>query len=434
MATRRMTRTSSNAGLSLRSGRNQNTTKVCGVTKFINPPVKRTRSKTDINPEPQQKRRAVFGDITNKNKEATKPLKKLLKDTKPTLTKNAKVTRSTSKPKTTTSAVCAPASTNTVSAPVQDEPLIIELTQALDLTEKNKSPPEEKVEEPTENVEPEKKPEEDIDFDAFDKEHADQPFWEAEYAKDIFKYYKEQEPRFDVPDYMNTVQTDVTPEMRAILMDWLVEVQTNFELHHETLYLAAKLVDIYLSKIRIRRTILQLVGTAALFIACKYDERILPPCEDFLYVCDNAYSMEKLFDMERKLFVAVGFHLGIPLSYRFLRRYCKVAGISTKTMTLARYILELTLLEYPFCYQRESLKAAGCLWLALRMEHMEWNAMLTHHSGYTDEEAKEMAKKLNQMLLTPHFNPANEIYNKYSHEVFLSVAHIPKLSMDQLEG
>lgn len=70
---------------------------------------------------------------------------------------------------------------------------------------------------------------------------------------------------------MNTVQTDVTPEMRAILMDWLVEVQTNFELHHETLYLAAKLVDIYLSKIRIRRTILQLVGTAALFIACKYD-------------------------------------------------------------------------------------------------------------------------------------------------------------------
>lgn len=33
----------------------------------------------------------------------------------------------------------------------------------------------------------------DIDFDAFDKEHADQPFWEAEYAKDIFKYYKEQE-------------------------------------------------------------------------------------------------------------------------------------------------------------------------------------------------------------------------------------------------
>lgn len=44
------------------------------------------------------------------------------------------------------------------------------------------------------------------------------------------------------------------------------------------------------------------------------------------------------------------------------------------------------------------------------------NAMLTHHSGYTDEEAKEMAKKLNQMLLTPHFNPANEIYNKYSHE------------------
>ena len=77
--------------------------------------------------------------------------------------------------------------------------------------------------------------------------------------------------RFIVPDYMSRVQTDITPEMRTILMDWLVEVQTNFELHHETLYLAAKLVDIYLSKVRIKRTLLQLVGTAALLIACKFD-------------------------------------------------------------------------------------------------------------------------------------------------------------------
>ena len=150
-------------------------------------------------------------------------------------------------------------------------------------------------------------------------------------------------------------------------------------------------------------------------IACKFDERILPQCEDFLYVCDNAYTMENLFDMEKKLFVTVDYQLGIPLSYRFLRRYCKVASISTKTMTLARYILELTLLEYPFCYKRESLKAAGCVWLALKMEQMEWNAMLTHHSGYTNEEAKEMAKKLNQMLWNPHFNPANE--SCYLHTV-----------------
>ena len=37
--------------------------------------------------------------------------------------------------------------------------------------------------------------------------------------------------------------------MRSILVDWLVEVQESFELNHETLYTAVKLMDLYLSKV-----------------------------------------------------------------------------------------------------------------------------------------------------------------------------------------
>ena len=54
-------------------------------------------------------------------------------------------------------------------------------------------------------------------------------------------------------------------------MDWLVEIQENFELNHETLYLAVKLVDLYLSKARTKRERLQLVGATALFSSCKFD-------------------------------------------------------------------------------------------------------------------------------------------------------------------
>ena len=42
---------------------------------------------------------------------------------------------------------------------------------------------------------------------------------------------------------------DITEGMRAILVDWLVEVQESFELNHETLYTAVKLMDFYLSKV-----------------------------------------------------------------------------------------------------------------------------------------------------------------------------------------
>jgi cyclin B len=43
-------------------------------------------------------------------------------------------------------------------------------------------------------------------------------------------------------------QPQINRSMRAILIDWLVEVQESFELNHETLYTAVKMMDIYLSR------------------------------------------------------------------------------------------------------------------------------------------------------------------------------------------
>lgn len=59
--------------------------------------------------------------------------------------------------------------------------------------------------------------------------------------------------------------------MRSILMDWMVEVQENFELNHETLYLAVKLVDLYLMEVQINKDTLQLLGASAMFISAKFD-------------------------------------------------------------------------------------------------------------------------------------------------------------------
>lgn len=66
-------------------------------------------------------------------------------------------------------------------------------------------------------------------------------------------------------------QQDISPMMRTILVDWLIEVQENFELFHETLYLGVKLVDIYLSRKQVAREFLQLVGATCLLIASKFE-------------------------------------------------------------------------------------------------------------------------------------------------------------------
>lgn len=51
-----------------------------------------------------------------------------------------------------------------------------------------------------------------------------------------------------------TLQTDINEKMRAILVDWLIEVHHKFKLLPETLFLTVNLIDRYLERHVIHRT------------------------------------------------------------------------------------------------------------------------------------------------------------------------------------
>ena len=72
--------------------------------------------------------------------------------------------------------------------------------------------------------------------------------------------------------------------MRAILVDWLINVHAKFKLLPETLFITINLVDRYLSKIQIEKKEIQLAGLAALLIATKYEEIYPPTVKDLLFV------------------------------------------------------------------------------------------------------------------------------------------------------
>ena len=71
-------------------------------------------------------------------------------------------------------------------------------------------------------------------------------------------------------------QTEITGKMRAILVDWLVEVHLTFKLVPETLYLTVWLIDKYLEKEQVTRSALQLLGVTAMLVASKYEEIYAP--------------------------------------------------------------------------------------------------------------------------------------------------------------
>ena len=71
-------------------------------------------------------------------------------------------------------------------------------------------------------------------------------------------------------------QTEINGKMRAILVDWLVEVHLKFKLVPETLYLTVWLIDKYLEKEQVTRSALQLLGVTAMLVASKYEEIYAP--------------------------------------------------------------------------------------------------------------------------------------------------------------
>lgn len=266
----------------------------------------------------------------------------------------------------------------------------------------------------------------------FDKDNWNDVFQASHYTMDIFNYLKSREPLYTIRDYMDS-QSCLTRWMRSLLVDWMVEVQESFELNHETLYLGVKLVDSYLSRVIISKEILQLVGAASMLIASKYDERIPPLIDDFLYICDGAYTHKELVRMEINILKVSDINLGFPLSYRFLRRYARCLKISMPVLTLARFILEYSLMDYATIFTPDSKLASASLYLALKMKQLQpWNKALEFYSGYKLEQIMSTVHLLNTGL---HRKPREQlmtIRNKYSHKIFFEVAKTPLIKNEDL--
>lgn len=172
------------------------------------------------------------------------------------------------------------------------------------------------------------------------------------------------QPQYQPQMYLQD-QTEINGMMRAILVDWLIEVHMKFKLAPETLYLCVNIIDRYCSQVEVERRKLQLVGVTALLLACKYEEIYPPEVRDCVYITDRAYTRQDVLDMEQDIINVLEFRLTVPTGYNFLVRYLLVVEASDLAKAAANYYLERTLQEYEFLEYRPSLVAAAAVCLAL---------------------------------------------------------------------
>ncbi|CUA67442.1 G2/mitotic-specific cyclin cdc13 [Schizosaccharomyces pombe 972h-] [Rhizoctonia solani] len=259
-------------------------------------------------------------------------------------------------------------------------------------------------------------------WDDLDAEDADDPTMVAEYVAEIFEYMKELEVRtMPNPVYMNS-QPDLTWEMRGILMDWIIQAHSRFRLLPETLFLATNIIDRFLSMRIVSLVKLQLVGITGLFVAAKYEEIMAPSVQNFLKVSDSGYTEQEILQAEKYILRTIGWDLSYPNPMSWLRRASKADAYDVQTRTMAKFLVEVSVVEEKLLKCAPSLLSAASLWLArLILDREEWNANLEHYSGYSEEALLPCANVMLNYIVQPP-SAHESLWKKYSGKKYFKCA------------
>uniref|UniRef100_A0A803XU26 Cyclin-A2 n=2 Tax=Meleagris gallopavo TaxID=9103 RepID=A0A803XU26_MELGA len=247
-----------------------------------------------------------------------------------------------------------------------------------------------------------------------------------DYVSDIHTYLREMEVKCKPKIGYMKKQPDITNNMRAILVDWLVEVGEEYKLQNETLHLAVNYIDRFLSSMSVLRGKLQLVGTAAMLLASKFEEIYPPEVAEFVYITDDTYNKKQVLRMEHLILKVLSFDLAAPTINQFLTQYFLHQQTNAKVESLSMYLGELTLIDAdPYLKYLPSVIAAAAFHLAsYTITGQTWPESLCKVTGYTLEHIKPCLMDLHETYLKAAQHTQQSIREKYKSTKYHAVSLI----------
>ncbi|KAM7199217.1 Cyclin-like protein [Naviculisporaceae sp. PSN 640] len=255
-------------------------------------------------------------------------------------------------------------------------------------------------------------------LDHVTEEEEQEELWDtslvAEYGEEIFQYMRQLENTYlPNPHYMD-IQTEIQWSMRSVLIDWLVQVHGRFHLLPETLFLAVNYIDRFLSVKVVSLAKLQLVGATAILIAAKVEEVTCPSVQEIVYMVDKGFTCDEILKAERFMLSMLHFEMNWPGPMSFLRRISKGDDYDLETRTLAKYFLEITIMDERFVGCPASYLAAGAHCLSrMILDKGDWTPAHVHWSGYTLGQLRPLIMTMFECCHEPRRHHL-AVYEKYA--------------------
>jgi hypothetical protein len=217
--------------------------------------------------------------------------------------------------------------------------------------------------------------------------------YSEEYSSDILNNLLQEEKDLPIqtnPNYYS-FQYEINDKMRAILIDWLIDVHYKFGFKEETLYITIYIIDSYLSLKQIERCNLQLLGITALFIACKQNEIIFRRLKEYAYITDNAYTESDIITMENIILRTLNFNLLFPSALSFYEILCNNIGIknSTEKFHLGEFLIQSFIMDSKSLNYTYSAIACASAYIVMKFFKMKNYQLCYDKKIFNIKEKKE---------------------------------------------
>ncbi|KAL7670909.1 hypothetical protein ACOME3_005825 [Neoechinorhynchus agilis] len=229
------------------------------------------------------------------------------------------------------------------------------------------------------------------------------------YAFRVYEYLR------DLEDRHRAVETHpdkyVCAKSRSFVINWLiskcfllgiwVNIHRRFHMKQETLQLSIRYFDKYIENVQYSHGEVQLIALTSLFIASKYEETYIPTLDDFLFLTDGSYEVQRMLDFEQRFLTILNYELGLPSPINFLKRASKISGVNHATYLFALYLIELWFFDLELVRQwSPSHVASVALYVSMVGHNVVpvWSPAVAFHMKVSEDQVEQDSRRLCSLI------------------------------------
>ena len=217
----------------------------------------------------------------------------------------------------------------------------------------------------------------------------------GEYLEEIYMNLLLEEKQATIKPklgYSMNTQYEINEIMRAILIDWIIDIHLKFKLRQETLFMTIWLIDTYLSYAFVPREKFQLLGITCLLISCKSHEIYYPQQNKLIEMTDNAYTKQEMLTMENEILKKLNFYIVCPNPIDFYNILSKMFNFEKKHYFLGNYFIESALVYYQILKYSSSVIACSCAYLVMKYYRIDGYQKLYNNFIINEQNPEDVIK------------------------------------------